>query len=445
MFNIKEYKDATENKPIEKMLLPQKVYISLSQHLGKICAPLVKIGDSVSLGQKIASVEAHVYAPIHASIAGKVTAIQNWPHPVLGRAQAIIIEREGAQEPNDASSPGRQARAQEEIDKLTSVQIRNIVFEAGIVGMGGASFPTHIKLNPPKPVDTLIINGAECEPYLTGDYRLMVEKTKEILAGIRLVAKCLGVKKIYIAIEDNKPEAIKQFRVSSGDACLPVRQGPSCGWHGSEFTVRVLKSAYPQGGEKQLIRNVLGKEVPAGKLPFDAGVVVHNVGTINAIYEAVYFSKPLYERVVTVTGSCLSNPKNLLVRIGTPIKELIDFCGPVKGCPAKIIIGGPMMGIAQYTTDVPVIKSTTGVVVLNQSEAKSQEEEFCIRCGACVRVCPAGLMPCLINLASEKELWTEAKAYSALDCIECGLCNYVCPARRRLTQSIRRAKLEAVK
>lgn len=439
---IKECKDATENKPIEKLPLPKKAYISLSQHLGKICAPLVKIGDSVSLGQKIASVEAHVYAPIHASIAGKVTAMQNWPHPVLGRAQAIIIEREGAQELDDTSSPGRQARAQEEIEKLTSVQIRNIVFEAGIVGMGGASFPTHIKLNPPKPVDTLIINGAECEPYLTGDYRLMVEKTKEILAGIRIVEKCLGVKKVYIAIEDNKPEAIKQFSVSAAERRDLAN---IFGGHSPGFTVRVLKSAYPQGGEKQLIRNVLGKEVPAGKLPFDTGVVVHNVGTINAIYEAVYLNKPLYERVVTVTGSCLSSPKNLLVRIGTPIKELIDFCGPMKEEPAKIIIGGPMMGIAQYTTDVPVVKSTTGVVLLNQSEAKSREEEFCIRCGACVKACPAGLMPCLINLASEKELWTEAKTYNALDCIECGLCNYVCPARRRLTQSIRRAKLEAVK
>jgi electron transport complex protein RnfC len=202
---------------------------------------------------------------------------------------------------------------------------------------------------------------------------------------------------------------------------------------------------YPQGGEKQLIKNILNKEVPSGKLPFDIGVVVHNVGTIFSIYEAVYKNKPLYERVVTVTGSCVSQPKNILVRIGTPIKELIDFCGPLKEEPAKIILGGPMMGIAQYTDEVPVIKSTTGVILLNEKEAQIQEEEFCIRCGACVRECPAGLMPCLINLAAEKELWPQTKSYGASDCIECGLCNYVCPANRNLVQSIKRAKLEVVK
>jgi electron transport complex protein RnfC len=312
---------------------------------------------------------------------------------------------------------------------LTPEQIRAVVREAGIVGMGGASFPTHIKLNPPKPVDTLIVNCAECEPYLTSDFRLMVEKTKEILKGIALAEQCSGVKKVFIAIEDNKPEAIRAF-------------SSELGARSSEL--KILKSQYPQGGEKQLIKNILGKEVPTGKLPFDIGVVVHNVATIYAIYEAVYLGKPLYERVVTVTGSCIRNPKNLLARIGTPVKELIAYCG-LEEKPAKIIIGGPMMGIAQYTDEVPVIKSTTGIVLLNKREAKIQEEEFCIRCGACVRNCPAGLMPCLINLASEKELWAEAKVYNAIDCIECGLCNYVCPANRTLVQSIQRAKLEVVK
>ena len=422
MIKLPEHKHETENLAIEKMPLPAYAYIHLSQHLGKICEPQVNIQDMVLRGQKVASVKAHVSSPIHASISGKVTAIEDRPHPVLGRSKAIVIENDGA----DRALGQESRRAPEEINNLTPDQIRNIVFEAGIVGMGGASFPTHIKLNPPKPVDTLIINGAECEPYLTADYRLMVEKTREILSGIELVAKCLGVNKVHIAIEDNKPEAIKTF-----NAICDKR-----------YVIGVLKSEYPQGGEKQLIKRILGREVPRGKLPFDVGVVVHNVATIFAIYEAIYMNKPLYERVVTVTGSCLSNPKNLLVRIGTPIKELIDYCGPLKKEPAKIIIGGPMMGIAQYTTDVAVIKSTTGIVLMGKEEAAIAEEEFCIRCGACVRACPAGLMPCLINLASEKELWTESKAYSALDCIECGLCNYVCPARRKLTQSIKRAKLE---
>jgi len=423
MVRLEEHKHGTEHKAIEKVPLPDRVYIPLSQHLGKICVPLVKVDDLVATGQKIAATEAWVYSPIHASISGKVVSLQDWPHPVLGRCKTIVIESDGLDKSQISNS-----KSQTETENLTPEQIRNIVFEAGIVGMGGAGFPTHIKLNPPKPVDTLIINGAECEPYLTADYRLMIEKTGEILQGVELVARCLRVKNVYIAIEDNKPEAVKKFTV-----------------HSSGFRVKVLKSVYPQGGEKQLIKNILGKEVPTGKLPFDIGVVAHNVATVLAIYEAVYLDKPLYERVVTVTGSCIANPKNLLARIGTPIKELISLCGPLKEEFAKIIIGGPMMGIAQYTDEVPVIKSTTGVVLLNKEEARIQEEEFCIRCGACIRACPAGLMPCLINLASEKEMWTETKAYGAIDCIECGLCNYVCPANRRLNQSIKRAKLEVVK
>lgn len=419
MVKLEENKSQAHDKAIEVMPLPSRVYIPLSQHLGKVCGSLVNIGDSVSVGQKIAGIDAHVHAPIHASISGKVVAIMDWPHPVLGRGKVIVIEIN-----KEAKSPGHQVtRSPGEVSSLTSEQIRGIVFEAGIVGMGGASFPTHIKLNPPKPVDTLIINGAECEPYLTGDYRLMIEKTQEILLGVGLVAKCLGVKNVYIAIEDNKPEAIKAFG----------------------HRVQVLKSQYPQGGEKQLIKNILGKEVPQGKLPFDIGVVVHNVATVFAIYEAVYMNKPLYERVVTITGSCIASPKNILARIGTPIKELINFCGPLKEEPAKIIIGGPMMGIAQFSDEVPVIKSTTGVILFNAEETRSLEEEFCIRCGACVRECPVGLMPCLINLSSEKTLWDQAKKYGAADCIECGLCNYVCPANRRLVQSIKRAKLEVVK
>jgi len=438
MVRLGEHKHQTENKAIERMPLPAKAYIPLSQHLGKVCSPLVKAGDSVVAGQKIASIDAHVYAPIHASISGKVSAIQDWPHPVLGRCKAIVIENEGQDR-----SPVTSHQSPEEISNLTAEQIRNIVQDAGIVGMGGASFPAHIKLNPPKPVDTLIINGAECEPYLTADYRLMVEKTEEIIKGIELVRRCLGVKQVYIAIEDNKPEAIEVFESVSGERLAVSGRTPHTA-HRTSIVV-VLKSQYPQGGEKQLIKNILGREVPRGKLPFDIGVVVHNVGTVFAIYEAVYKNKPLYERVVTVTGSCLSNPKNLLVRIGTPIRELIDFCGPLKEGPGKIIFGGPMMGIAQFGDEVPVIKSTSGVILFSKEEAGGLREEFCIRCGACVRGCPVSLMPCLINLAAEKGLWPQAKDYGAADCIECGICNYVCPANRMLVQSIKRAKLEVMR
>jgi electron transport complex protein RnfC len=402
---------------------PGEAYIPLSQHTGKPCTAQVKIGDSVLLGQRIASSQAQIYAPIHASVSGKVVAIEDWPHPLSGRGKAIVIENDGLDRPEATGH-----RSQEEIERLTPDEIRKIVFEAGIVGLGGAAFPTHIKLAPPQPVDTLLINGAECEPFLTADYRLMLEKTQEIIKAAELLGKCLGAKEVYLAIEDNKPEAIEKFRSQN-----------------TKFKIKVLKSYYPQGGEKQLIKNILGKEVPSGKLPFDIGVVVQNVATVFAVYEAVYQRKPLYERVITVTGSCLSRPKNLLVRIGTPIKDLIDFCGPLTQEPAKIVIGGPMMGIAQFSTDTPVIKSTTGVILFNEKEAKDIEESFCIRCGNCVKECPMGLMPCLINLAAEKGMWQEAKKYGLLDCIECGLCSYVCPANRRIIQTIKRAKLEVGK
>lgn len=422
MVKLAENKHYSENKATEKLPVPSKVYLPLIQHLGKICNPEVKVGDTVKLGQRIASIAANVSAPIHASISGKVSAIQDWPHPVLGRAKAIVLEGNGQDDGTVFSLKSRQ-----EIDKLSPADIRKIVLDAGIVGMGGASFPTHIKLNPPKPLDTLIINGAECEPYLTADSRLMVEKTAEIAEGITLISACLGIKNVYIGIEDNKPEAIKAFSKFI------------------QIKVKILKSDYPQGGEKQLIQNILGKQIPRGKLPFDIGVLVQNVATVYAVYEAVFKGKPLIERMVTVTGSCVGNPRNLLVRLGTPIRNLIEFCGPLKEDPAKIIIGGPMMGIAQYTDEVPIIKSSGGLLLMNKKEAETIEEGPCIRCAACVRGCPVGLMPCQINLASERSLWPITKEYGASDCIECGICNYVCPANRRLLQTIKRAKLEGAR
>lgn len=418
MAKLKEYKNLTEDKPITPALLPKQVFIHLTQHIGKAANPIIKIGDIVLAGQCIATSEAAVSSPVHASVSGHVTAIEDYPHPSLGESKAIVIDNDGLDKKKEA-----EIKSPAEIEKLTADEIRNIVQRSGIIGMGGAAFPSHIKLTPPKPVETLILNGAECEPYLTSDYRLMVEKTKEILLGARLISRCLSVKQVYIAIEDNKPEAIKKFTI-----------------HGSQFTVKVLKSSYPQGGEKQLIKNVLGKEVPSGKLPFDAGVVVHNVSTAYAIYEAVYKDKPLYERVVTVTGSCLANPKNFLARIGTPVKDLIDECSPLKEEPFKIIIGGPMMGIAQGNRLVPLIKASGGIILLTKKEAQILEEDVCIRCGACVRECPAGLMPTIIDAASRKEYWQLALAYGAQDCIECGLCAYVCPTNRYLVQSIKLAK-----
>lgn len=420
---LTENKHLSQDSSIEKLPLPQKVSIPLAQHLGKICHPQVKSGDHVRLGQVIASVEARVTALIHSSVSGEVISIEDCPHPVLGKCRAIILKND-----REEGRGNKEVKHKHDVEKLNVGQLQEIIFNAGIVGMGGAGFPTHIKLTPPKPVSILIVNGAECEPYLTADYRLMLEKTSEIIEGARIAKKCLGAEKIIVAIEDNKPQAIKKFQELNSD-----------------FEVRILPSGYPQGGEKQLIKNVLGIEVIRGKLPFDMGVGVQNVATLFAIYEAVYLNKPLYERVVTVTGSCITHPKNILAPIGAPIQDLIDFCSPLKENPAKIIIGGPMMGIAQFTAQTPIIKTTTGIVLLAKDEIQDFEEEFCIRCGACVRGCPAGLMPTMINLASRKEMWQEAKFYGANDCIECGLCSYLCPSRIKLVQSIRRAKMELVK
>ena len=433
MVKLEESKTYTEDYRIEKLPLPKQAYIPLSQHIGKINSPTVKVGDEVFLGQLIAASEAAISSPIHASVSGRITAIQDWPHPIVGICKAMVIENDGRD--TQSLPAGRQAPIRyppaEDIKSLTPEEIRQAVRQAGIVGMGGAGFPTQIKLTPPKSVDILILNGAECEPYSTADYRLMIEKTNEILKGVELVVRCLGIRRVYIAIEDNKPEAIAAFRQELKSL------------HITHCTLHVLKSYYPQGGEKQLIKNILKQEVPSGKLPFDVGVLVHNVATVLAIYEAVYKNKPLYERVVTVTGDCLANSKNLMVRIGTPIKELIEFCQPLKKKPVKIIIGGPMMGIVQYTQMVPVIKTSTAVVLLSSEEVQVYREDSCIRCGECVRNCPVGLQPCLISLAVERNNWELASSYSPLDCIECGLCAYLCPAKRNLVQSIKYAKLEA--
>ncbi len=426
MVKLEENKTLTARYPIERLPPPRQVYLPLSQHIGKMTSPIVKVGDEVYLGQKIADSDAAVSSPIHASVSGKVIAIQNWPHPVAGVCRAIVIEND-----DKDTLYAKRCPTAEEIERLSPEDIRRIVRDAGIVGMGGAGFPTHIKLSPSQPVDTLILNGAECEPYSTGDYRLMIEKISQILKGVELIERCLQIKKVFIAIEDNKPEAIAAFRWEL--KALNI----------THYRLHILRSFYPQGGEKQLIKNILKTEVPSGKLPFDVGVLVHNVGTVLAIYEAVYQNKPFYERVVTVTGDCLSDPKNLMVRIGSPVKELIEFCQPLSKQPGKIIFGGPMMGIAQYSQNAPVIKTSTAVILLSSQRVRFYTEDSCIRCGECVRNCPAGLQPCLISLAAERRNWALAKAYSPLDCIECGLCAYLCPAKRNLVQSIKVAKIHS--
>ncbi len=296
--------------------------------------------------------------------------------------------------------------------------------------MGGAGFPTQVKLSPPpeKDIDTLIINGAECESYLTADYRIMLELTDEIIFGIKAVIKALGVKKAYIGIEDNKPDAYQKFRDRLADK--------------GNIEVVSLKTKYPQGGEKQLIYSITGREVPSGGLPMDVGVVVQNVGTILAVSNAIKTGMPLIDRVVTVTGSGVKEPKNLLARIGTPFSDLIELCGGFNGDPGKVIMGGPMMGLAQKDLNVPVVKGTSGILVLTKEEAKHFEEGPCIKCARCVDMCPISLLPTRIAHFSKMEMWDEAEEYNALDCIECGCCSYICPAKIPLVQRIRIAKSE---
>ncbi|MBM3252474.1 MAG: electron transport complex subunit RsxC, partial [Candidatus Omnitrophica bacterium] len=372
MIKLRENKESTHTKPIKIANLPQKVFIPLNQHFGATCESKVAVGEQVRTGQLIASLEKGLFSPIHSSVSGKVLAIQDCPHPTLGRSKAVIIENDNAEAKMD-----ERIRNEQEISNFSVEQLRKIIFDAGIVGLGGAAFPSHVKLSPPKKIDSFILNGAECEPYLTNDFVLMKEKAKEIIQGAKIALKILGHPQCYIAIEDNKPEAIKIMREAIKD---------------TNFKLKVLKSSYPQGGEKQLTKSVLNREVPSGGLPFDIGVVVHNVGTVFAIYEAVYKSKPLYEKVVTLTGSCLANPQNLLVRIGTTVRDLLEDCGSLVKEPAKIIFGGPMMGIAQYTLDVPVIKSTTGIIFFAKEELSSREDRVCCRCGRCVDVCPVKIM-----------------------------------------------------
>lgn len=424
MVKIEEHKHLTENKPIEQAALPARVIIPLLQHLGKtLDRVLVKPQDHVRRGECLATSDKGVFAPVHASISGTVRQIADFPHPVSGFCRAIEIEGDGKDEAAETMQP----RTSEEVARLTAAELRTIVFESGIVGLGGATFPTHIKLAPAQPIEDFIVNGAECEPYLTADNRLLIEKSREIVEGIKLVARIIQPKNIFIAIEDNKPQAIRSMREAVG----------GLGWR-----VVVLKTAYPQGGEKQVIKSCLRREVPSGKLPFDIGVLVHNVGTVVAIDEAAYLRKPLYERVMTVSGACLGNPRNLLVRLGTLVEDLLKQCGPMMREPKRIIMGGPMMGIAQFTPQTPVIKGTSGILALDEAEEKEQEESFCVRCGECVENCPIGLNPGLIALAIAKGRLDLAESYGIMDCIECGLCAYVCPGRRHIVQAIKAAKIK---
>lgn len=417
-----EKKELSKDSPIEVPPEPDKVIIPLSQHTGAPCKPAVNVGDVVKKGQLIGTPEGFVSAAVHSSVSGKVIAIENIQLPTGRFSQAIVIE-------NDKQNEWTTLRDNPDYMSLSPDELKNKIKEAGIVGLGGAAFPTHVKLSPPKekPIDIVILNGAECEPYLTADYRLMIEKTSEIVEGLKILMKILGVKRGIIGIEDNKPDAIAKMKEA-------VR-----GIEGIE--VWALKVKYPQGAEKMLIKATTGREVPPRGLPMDVGVVVQNIGTAFAIYEAVRYGKPLIERVVTVTGEGIKNPKNLMAKIGTPISQLIEFCGGFNNNVSKIVAGGPMMGFALPGLNAPVTKGTSGILVMSDSEVIHTEDfKPCIRCGRCVDACPMGLMPSMLSILGEKGFYEEMKEYNLFDCFECGTCAFVCPSKRPIVQLVRLGK-----
>jgi len=407
------YNKLTAGFAIRDAKEPKVAIIHLSQG-GAPCEPLVKVGDLVKVGQKLGDSSKLISAPVHSSVSGKVTAIDNAVHPSGAVSKAVYIESDGK---SDKAAP------------IPNISVR----EAGIVGMGGGSFPTHVKLNPPKDkkIDTVILNGAECEPYITCDHALMLEAPSRIIEGLTYIMQAVGAKKGLIGIEDNKADAVASLSPHL-NACLPARQV-------GNTQIITLKSKYPQGGEKELIYALTRKEVPTGGLPMDIGCIVSNVGTAYAIAESQRTGMPLTERVITVTGA-VKNLSNLRVKVGTKLIDLIDECGGFTGNPKKVILGGPMMGISQHTLETPVAKCTTCVLVLDEKDVKLFEEQSCIRCARCVDSCPVQLMPNFLADYAQNEMFNISLDQGAMDCIECGICSYVCPTRRELVHWIKLAK-----
>lgn len=408
-----DMKHVAKDAALEVLPSPDTVAISTSQSLGKPASPVVEAGQTVKIGEVIARAEGPISSDVFASISGTVTEIKDMQGAGGANEKFIVIKSDGKNE-TDFLSP---------LTDPTAEEIKARIKDAGIVGLGGAGFPAAVKDSPGAPVDTLVLNGAECEPYLTCDYRLMLEKAEEIAKGARYVAKALGVEKIIIGIEANKPDCIAEFE--KFDDIQPV----------------ILKKKYPMGGEKQLIYVTTGRKVGIGKLPADVGVVVHNVATCYAVYEAVELGKPLFERVLTVSGQAIKEPKNLWVKVGTPVQAIVDYCGGETVNPKKIIQGGPMTGVALLNYDVYTHKTTSGILLMTEAEAVAEEPTPCLNCGKCADVCPMHLMPMNTAFYSSAGDFDAAAEYGqTMACIECGACEYICPAKRPLIQAIRKTK-----
>lgn len=421
-------KALAKDKPI-KELLPKEgslLVFPVSQHIGAPCEPVVAKGDKVLAGQKIAEAGGFVSAPVFSSVSGTVKDIKPMNTPSGAMVKSIIIQNDGLYE--EDPSLGKDT----DFAGFSNEKIIEKIKNAGVVGLGGAGFPTHVKLSPPKDctIDTVIVNGAECEPYLTTDYRNLLENTEDVVKGLDIILKLFPQAKGYIAIENNKPDAIEKVKNAVSGY--------------SNISVLALMTKYPQGSEKQLINAVTGREVPSGALPANAGCIVDNVDTVLAVYRAVCLDRPLMTRVVTLTGDGANNPGNYLIRIGMNMNEFIEAAGGLKDDIGKIIAGGPMMGPAMVSTDCPFIKTSSALLCLTKKSAELPPERNCIRCGKCSLACPMGLMPAKLNKLALAKDYDGFAAADGLDCIECGSCSYVCPAKRHLTQTLRICKRETM-
>ena len=414
---------------IEVIPLPETVTIPLSQHIGAPAQAIVSKGDRVRTGQLIAKSNGFVSSNIHSSVTGVVTAVDTFVDQAGLRKPGITIKVEPDEWMDDIDTSSQIIRE----CSLSPQEIIAKIADAGIVGMGGATFPTHVKLSVPegKRAEFLIINGVECEPYLTDDYRVMIERSEEFLIGVKILAKALGVEKVMVGIENNKPDAIEQLTKLAGIVSPQTEIVP-------------LKVQYPQGSEKHLIAAVTGRQVPSGGLPIDVGAIVQNVGTALAVYDAVQKNKPLIERVVTITGH-VERQANLLVRVGTSMSDLLKHCGGLPDDAGKVISGGPMMGRAISNPDAPIVKGTSAILVMHQSRSLRPQSLSCVRCAKCVNACPMGIEPYLLSKLARKSLWEEAEAHHITDCIECGSCSWQCPSALPLLDFIRIGKAEVMK
>jgi electron transport complex protein RnfC len=416
---VAHQKHLTVGKPIECLPMPQKLYLHTRQHLGAPTQPVVEKGDQVKKGQVVARAQAFVSAPIHAPTSGTVAAVAEHPHPTLGKGTAIVLEPDG----EDAWCDG----LPEERDwaSMDPEEIRGRVRDGGLVGLGGASFPTHVKLTPPSgtKIETVLINGAECEPYLTSDDAVMRSRPEDVIVGLEIILKAVGASESAIGIENNKPEALEALTTAA-------QRLTNC-------RVVALPSLYPQGAERSLIKAILNKWVPGGKLPMSVGVVVQNVNTTIGVADAVIRGLPLLDRVVTVSGLAVREPKHVRVPVGATWGDLLAFCGGTTNDLARLVMGGPMMGVAQNSLEIPVVKATSGLLALTKKDIAKPETGPCIRCGSCVEACPMGLAPLDFTIYCRERDWQSAKQARALECVECGSCEYSCPANRPLVASIR--------